>query len=81
MACDILRDFVCVSSTREQVRLEFDEHTDAFFGPNGILGPGGGATVRLAPPRQKADLSVESIKALVARVKGIIRWLQVANYK
>lgn len=61
------------------MRLEFDEHTEAFFGPNGIMGPGRGSIVRRAPSRNKAELGVESLKALVARLKGIIQWLKVAK--
>lgn len=61
------------------MRLEFDEDTEAFFGPSGILGPGGGQALRKAPARQKADLGVESLKTLVARFKGIIRWYLLAK--
>lgn len=62
-----------------QVRLEIDEDTEALFGPSGILGLGGGQALRRAPPRQKAELGVESLKALVARVKGIILWFKMAK--
>ncbi len=58
--------------------MEFDESTEAFFGPNGILGPGGGGVIREVPPRQKADLGVESLKSLLARIKGIFGWFKVA---
>lgn len=59
-----------------QVKLEFDEHTEAFFGPNGILGAGGGGIIRSVPSRQKPELSVESLKSLVARLKGVIQWFK-----
>lgn len=69
----------CISCVITQMRLEFDEDTEAFFGPNGIVGPSGNNTVRKAPARQNADVSVETLKTLVARVKGIIRWYLVAK--
>lgn len=62
-----------------QVQLEFDEDTEAFFGPSGILGPDRGKALRRAPTRLKAELGVESLKTLVARVKGIIRWFKMAK--
>ncbi|CAM9903085.1 unnamed protein product, partial [Pylaiella littoralis] len=62
-----------------QARLEFDENTEAFFGPNGILGPGGEGIVRKVPPRQKSDLGVETLKTLVARIKGVVLWFKVAK--
>eukprot|EP00903_Cladosiphon_okamuranus_P005945 g5874.t1 len=62
-----------------KARVEFDENTEAFFGPNGILGPGGGGVVRSIPPRQKADLSVETLKSLIARIKSVFQWVKIAN--
>ena len=62
-----------------QARVEFDENTEAFFGPNGILGPGGGSVVRSVPPRQKADLGVETLKSLIARIKGVFLWFKIAK--
>lgn len=64
---------------KTQMRLEFDEDTEAFFGPNGIVGPTGRRALRKAPSRQNADVSVETLKSLVARVKGIIHWYIVAK--
>lgn len=61
------------------MRLEFDEDTEAFFGPNGIVGPAGNKALRKVPSRQHADVSVETLKSLVARVKGIIRWYIIAK--
>lgn len=66
-------------SYQPQVLLEVDEDREAFFGPNGIVGPSGGKALRIAPARQKAELSVESLKALISRVKGIIRWFKTAK--
>lgn len=63
----------------QQARVEFDENTEAFFGSNGILGPGGGGMVRSVPPRQKADLGVESLKSLIARIKGVLHWVKIAK--
>ncbi|CAM9489729.1 unnamed protein product, partial [Sphacelaria rigidula] len=62
-----------------EMRLEFDEDTEAFFGPNGIVGPAGNKALRKVPSRQHADVSVETLKSLVARVKGIIRWYIIAK--
>lgn len=61
------------------MRLEFDEDTEAIFGPNGIVGANGGKKIRRAPSRRNADLGVESLKALVARVRGVIHWVVVAR--
>ncbi|CAN0131113.1 unnamed protein product, partial [Ectocarpus sp. 4 AP-2014] len=62
-----------------QARVEFDESTEALFGPNGILGPGGGGALRLVPSRQKADLGVETLRSLVARIKGVFLWFKMAK--
>ncbi|CAN0041907.1 unnamed protein product [Ectocarpus sp. 12 AP-2014] len=62
-----------------QARVEFDESTEALFGHNGILGPGGGDALRLVPPRQKADLGVETLRSLVARIKGVFVWFKMAK--
>lgn len=62
-----------------QARVEFDESTEALFGPNGILGPGGGGALRLVPPRQKADLGLETLKSLVARINGVFLWFKMAK--
>eukprot|EP00752_Nemacystus_decipiens_P018720 g16783.t1 len=62
-----------------KARVEFDENTEAFFGPNGILGPQGGNMVRSVPRRQKADLGVETLKLLMARIKAVFLWLKVAK--
>ena len=64
--------------SRLQVKLEFDENTEAFFGPNGILGAGGGGVIRSVPSRQKPELGVESLKSLVARLKGVIQGFKAA---
>ena len=64
------------------MRLEVDENTEAFFGPEGILqffGPAGGSRLRRAPPRKNADLSVESLKTLLGRLKAVLFWLKVAG--
>lgn len=66
-----------------QAKVEFDESTEALFGPSGIsgiLGPGGGGVIREVPARQKPDLGVESLKSLLARIKGVFRWFKVAMY-